>query len=296
MFTIGQNYVLGNRCFTITKNLLTEPHHSHEVYLALDEAQQAWVIKFATTALAVEQLQHEQAILQELNHVIGTPQTRALVKFQDKTQPHVLAAHITEYIPHHYTLAHYLRFHPTLAQQTKMIPDIFTWFQQCIDVVATVHEQGIAHGDLKLQNCVLDDRGQIHIIDWDHGHWLKQAERPKTIEGTPPYMSPEHLRGQAPDPLTDMYTLGMMFMAVTYGSLMTPLYAWVRPKPQRREKAAVVRAIVAGETAKYQLYPLPRTPLEMNLQTIWQRMTQPERADRFPNMRSIKQLMNDFIK
>lgn len=295
MFTIGQSYQLGDEQFTIAKNLLAEPHHSHEVYLASDSAKQLWVVKFATTPLAVKQLRHEQAILQQLNRSLGTPYTRGVVAVHDSAQKHLLAAHITEYVPHTYTLAHYLQFHPTLVHQAQLLPKIFSWFKQCVDIMTAVHDQGIAHGDLKLQNCVLDAQDQVHVIDWDHGQWLTQSQRPATIEGTPPYMSPEHLHGQAPDPQTDIYTLGMMFLALAYGSVITPLYVWSRPKAERRDKAAVVKAIVVGETAKYYLYPLPRTELEMNLQAIWRRMTEPNRQQRFQTMLEIKTLVDGII-
>lgn len=287
MFTKGQSYQLGKYQLTITQNLLSEAHHGHEVYLASAASGQNYVLKFSTTPLATQQLHHEHSILQTLQGIAGIPQTQVVSAVHEPTQPQLQLAHIVQYMEHRATLAQYLRFQPTLLQQNELLPAVLDWFKQIVQILAAVHERGIIHGDLKLQNCLLNSAGRITIVDWDHGRFVGKAYFSTTIEGTPPYMAPEHLQGQTPDQRCDIYTLGMMHIALLYGSLLTPLYARSHGQAQRRHKTDIVATIIAGETAKYDLYPVPRSPAEAQLQAIWQRMTAPNAKQRFQTMAEI---------
>lgn len=88
--------------------------------------------------------------------------------------------------------------------------EIYCYVKQIIDGVAHLHDAGIAHRDLKLDNCVVDTNGVLKIIDFgsafqfrkdksygtplpsdkmlDSNHKLVVA---KGIVGSDPYLSPE---------------------------------------------------------------------------------------------------------
>lgn len=44
--------------------------------------------------------------------------------------------------------------------------EIFCYFKQIVDGVSFLHENGLAHRDLKLDNCVVNDHGILKLIDF----------------------------------------------------------------------------------------------------------------------------------
>jgi serine/threonine-protein kinase len=79
------------------------------------------------------------------------------------------------------------------------------------------HQAGVVHRDLKPQNVLIDDRQQVKIIDFGLARLphIEGMTATGLILGTPEYMAPEQIRGQAVDVRTDLYALG----AVLYHAL-----------------------------------------------------------------------------
>src|SRR5205085_3727178 len=85
------------------------------------------------------------------------------------------------------------------------------------------HTRGIYHCDLKPQNIMVAEHGQIYVVDW--GLARRKADLPSPSEddegaiGTPAYMAPEQARGQnhAIDERTDVFTLGGILYRILVG-------------------------------------------------------------------------------
>ena len=82
------------------------------------------------------------------------------------------------------------------------------------------HQQGIVHRDVKPANILVERRtGRARLIDFGIAHSLEAAAhdltRTGTSLGTPRYMAPEQLAGEAIGPRTDLWGLG----AVLYQAL-----------------------------------------------------------------------------
>ncbi|MGI8550676.1 MAG: protein kinase domain-containing protein [Dehalococcoidia bacterium] len=76
-----------------------------------------------------------------------------------------------------------------------------------------LHSQGIVHRDLKPANVMLSEAGQVTLMDFgiaralgDDSHLTQTGQ----ILGTPVYMAPEQVRGEAAGPATDIYALGIL--------------------------------------------------------------------------------------
>jgi len=90
------------------------------------------------------------------------------------------------------------------------------------DGLAFAHEQGIVHRDVKPQNVLLSNEGEVRVTDFgiarslDVEHELTEAG---TVLGTSTYISPEQATGQQATPATDVYSLGVVLYELVTGEV-----------------------------------------------------------------------------
>jgi len=99
---------------------------------------------------------------------------------------------------------------------------------QIVEGLATAHEKGIVHCDLKPSNVMISPDGRVKILDFGLAK-LARAETgidstdpstlPSRAGGTFPYMAPEQLKGDPVDSRTDVYALGNVLYEMTTGRL-----------------------------------------------------------------------------
>ncbi len=77
------------------------------------------------------------------------------------------------------------------------------------DAVAYAHRRGVIHRDLKPGNILVTPALDVKVLDFGIAARLDRAgaESP-SVCGTPFYMAPEQIRGEAPTPATDIYAFG----------------------------------------------------------------------------------------
>ncbi|HZQ35023.1 MAG TPA: serine/threonine-protein kinase [Dehalococcoidia bacterium] len=75
-----------------------------------------------------------------------------------------------------------------------------------------LHNAGIVHRDIKPANVMLDEAGQVVLMDFGVARTLGQATITQTgfSLGTPQYMAPEQVRGDPAGPAADIYALGVL--------------------------------------------------------------------------------------
>jgi serine/threonine-protein kinase len=116
--------------------------------------------------------------------------------------------------------------------------ELLTAFVGICNAVAYAHSRGVLHRDLKPQNVVLGDYGEVIVLDWGLARLLGQPDgdgdaglRPVAVEaegggtmqgqvlGTPAYMSPEQAEGRLDrlGPATDVYGLGAILYEILTG-------------------------------------------------------------------------------
>jgi len=87
--------------------------------------------------------------------------------------------------------------------------------------LAAVHGEGLVHRDIKPSNLIVTPEGVLKIVDF--GLACPMGYRPpstsRIIEGTPAFVSPEQVVGEAVDHRSDQYSLG----ATLYGLLTLEL-------------------------------------------------------------------------
>jgi eukaryotic-like serine/threonine-protein kinase len=119
--------------------------------------------------------------------------------------------------------------------------DRIAFFARIADAVAAAHGIGVLHKDLKPANLLVAARGdgwQPRLTDFGHSRLL-QPERLEALgitrlgmtvddagdtgAGTPLYMAPELVTGQAPTVRSDLYALGVMLYQWLAGDLRRPM-------------------------------------------------------------------------
>ncbi|HEX7639243.1 MAG TPA: serine/threonine-protein kinase, partial [Burkholderiaceae bacterium] len=87
------------------------------------------------------------------------------------------------------------------------------WLRQAAEALAQAHRQGVAHGDVKPSNLMIEPGGRLRLLDLGIAE-LQDPAATLGVPGTPAggtlaYLAPERLLGARPDPASDAYSLGL---------------------------------------------------------------------------------------
>ena len=90
--------------------------------------------------------------------------------------------------------------------------------------LAAAHDRGVVHRDLKPENVIRTPAGDVKILDFGLAR-MRDVPQPRAeitaegaLLGTPAYMSPEQIRGDAVDFRTDLFALGVMLYELATGA------------------------------------------------------------------------------
>jgi serine/threonine-protein kinase len=185
-----------------------------------------------------------------------------------------------EYFPSH-TLGSEIVNEKPLAQKRAL--------QFGIDIatgMAVAHQIGIVHRDLKPANLLINDQGQLKIVDFGvaaaHREGDTQLTKTGYVIGSPKYMAPEQILGRKVDERADVYALGVIMYEMLTG---VPPYS-------RGDHMAVMYQHVQGKARAPQEI---NSQLSANLAEIVVKAMAVDKNQRFQTMDEFRGALEHFL-
>jgi len=185
------------------------------------------------------------------------------------------------------TLAEHIAKHTPRERLLRAFTDV------CL-AVEFAHSRGVVHRDLKPQNIVLGEFGDVYVLDWGVAKVLEQADDPTaasqeadpahTVEGavfgSPGYMAPEQARSSSDvDARADVYALGCVLYEILAG--------------ERLHAAGIERVhdVRAGRASR----PPRSLELAPELDSAWIAATKDDREHRIQTARELGERVQRFL-
>ena len=110
-----------------------------------------------------------------------------------------------------------LETHP--PRRMSAVCDVFA---QVAKALGALHHAGYCHCDLKPNNILINNAGEVKVIDL--GQACKLNTKKQRIQGTPDYIAPEQVKCDAVTVRTDVYNLGATLYWVLTGKNVPTLF------------------------------------------------------------------------
>ena len=186
-----------------------------------------------------------------------------------------------------------------IGRKGLRLPDALRYAIQIADGLAAAHESGIVHRDLKPGNVIVDDQGEVKILDFglakltEHEEpdafaatqsvHLKAETEAGTIMGTVAYMSPEQADGHKVDARSDIFSFGAVLYEMVTGRRAFP----------GGSKLSTLASVLHRE-------PAPLRPGEDNvpreLERVILRCLRKDVQRRWQNMADVKVALEDVLE
>jgi len=194
------------------KGGMGEVYLAHDKSLGRDVAIKVLLPEYTSDAERINRFKLEAKAASALNH----PNIITIYEIREDADRVFI---VTEYVKGK-TLAE------ILETERLNIGQAIDWAIQIADALDEAHSAYIIHRDIKPSNIIVNNKGQIKILDFGLAKFIegetesgisKKLSVSGAILGTVPYMSPEQLRARPLDTRTDIFSFGALFYEMLTG-------------------------------------------------------------------------------
>lgn len=185
-------------------------YRGHDTALGRDVA-----VKVLHPHLA-EKPESRQRLVQEARAVARLSHPNILDVYDFSAESAAEAYLVTEYIRGR-TLKAFVAEHPLRPPELAALV-----IHGLSDALASAHEAGVIHRDLKPDNVMVREDGALKLMDFGIAKLLDREERMTltgALMGSPAHMAPEVIEGESVGPAADVFSLGTMFYLFVTGRL-----------------------------------------------------------------------------
>lgn len=181
---------------------------ARDIILERDVAVKVLRLDFANDEQFIKRFRREAQAATSLNH-------EHIVSIYDIGEEEGVYYIVMEYV-RGATLKQYIQqYAPLPVEQALRIMD------QLTSAIAHAHENGIIHRDIKPQNILLDEDGNVKVTDFGIAVAMSGTTITQTnsVLGSVHYLSPEQARGGIATEKSDIYSLGVVMFELVTGRL-----------------------------------------------------------------------------
>jgi len=108
-------------------------------------------------------------------------------------------------------------------QRPRSLVGVCSVFAQTAHALQKINDRGFVHGDMKPDNIIVDEHGNVKILDLGHACPMKTIK--DRIQGSPDFISPEQIHLEPLDARTDVFNYGASLYWALCGQYMPSLMA-----------------------------------------------------------------------
>ena len=178
----------------------------------------------------------------------------------------------------------------------RTLEDNLDIYLKLCDAVAYAHSRGVINRDLKPENVVVGDFGEVVVLDWGLAITTERFEKRRSVlvdfrggAGTPVYMAPELLDEDLSrvGPHSDIYLLGAILFEILEGFPPHLLHSIWHITDPGEQFNAVYRAVMYNEIETNVVHQGELMQIARKAMS-----TQPE--DRFPSVEALQNAIREY--
>jgi hypothetical protein len=170
-----------------------------------------------------------------------------------------------------------------LTESPIPFPRACAWAADLAGALHRAHRAGIIHGDVKPANILVTEDGNVKLGDFGIARLSTQVSGSGRMMGTPAYLSPEQIHGEAQNTRSDLFSLGIVLYQMVTG--FAPF--------EGSSVSAVCAQILSAEPVP----PSQRNPaLPAGIDHVIMRCLAKVPADRYPSAEALAASLYPFAR